>query len=194
MHYIYSPAHCMAGLAQITPRIILTDSTPLFMRAPPLCSEGHNRATSKYPTHYPQSQFLALMKSPCQKGLAGGCESAILSHYGVLGSLHVPASFLSLPSSAVEPSPGSPCHGRACPQDEARSAEVPILKMADRVHRFRCSLQCELTFPQEWSRYHFLHALTHPLPFLRVFTPIDGQTYRMALAMALLCQYFPSPW
>ena len=45
MHY--RPAHCMAGLAQITPLAILTDSTPFFIRAPPLCSEGHNRATSR---------------------------------------------------------------------------------------------------------------------------------------------------
>ncbi|KAL8640414.1 MAG: hypothetical protein Q9228_002664 [Teloschistes exilis] len=87
-----------------------------------------------------------------------------------LGSLHVPASFLSLPSSAVESTPGSPCHGRACSfnsQDEASSAEAPILRMADRLHRFHCSLQCELTFPQEWSPYHFLDALTDP-PFTRL--------------------------
>lgn len=155
----------MAGLARITPLIILTDSTPLFMRAPPLCSEAHNRATSKYPIRCPQSQFLALTKSPSKKVWQGPVSRPLVS---LLGSLHVPASSLSLPSSAVEPSSGSPCHGRACPPDEARSAEIPILKMADRVHRFRCSLQCELTFLQEGSRHHFLDALTHPLPILRV--------------------------
>ena len=112
----------------------------------------------------------------------------------LLGSLSGRASFLNFAQSALKLSPACPCYGRACPQEEACSAEVPILKMADRVHRFRCSLQHELTFPQEFSGHHFLHALNHPLPFLRLFTPIDGQTYRTALAMAPLCQYFPSPW
>ena len=135
----------MVGLAQITPRIILTDPTPscmrappLFMRAPPLCSES-----------IPVADDVTLQQR-------SGGEAVSQLSVRPLGSLHDPVSFLSLPSSAVEPTPGSPCHGRARPfkpQDEASSAEAPVFEMADWVHRFHCSLQCELTF---------FDALTHP--------------------------------
>ena len=77
----YRPAHCMAGLAGSDHCAYnLADSSPLFMRAPPLCSEGcsegyserHNQVRRESPARCPQSQFLALKKSPCKKKSSGG--------------------------------------------------------------------------------------------------------------------------
>ena len=133
----------------------------VFVRPSPMCRGGNNQAKSAYSTRYPQSQFLSA--HPCREDMEGRCDSDIVSP---LDSQHSPAIFSTSLSFAVELSHGSRCHGRACPfnpEDDARAAQFPILKMADRVHRFCCSLQCELTFPQEWSPHYLLDVLTHPL-------------------------------
>lgn len=129
------------------------------------------------------------MSSPCQKGLAGRCESAIQSFH--LAPSLCPPLFLRLPSATVELSPRNLYYGQ---DEEARTAEIQILKMADRVYRFCSSLQCELPYPLDWPLHHFLKTLAHQLPVLQVFISTDGQLLRMALAMAPLCQYFHSPW